>query len=72
MWFYSIDLTLSVYNYVGSIPSSLCSITSLTELDVNDGGTNPLVTCTPQCLTTVSNLDAPAIECPDFQDDAVI
>jgi len=56
--------------HIGQLPSSLCSIGVLTYFHISDSG-NTGLTCTPQCLTTVSNRYIPATYCPNFQDDGL-
>jgi len=60
------------YYYIkGTVPSTLCSITSLTNINVAYSGTNTGITCAPQCLTTVTTRILSSTYCPTFQDDAL-
>ena len=56
---------------IGTLPLSLCDITGLTSLHVTDNSGNPLVICSPDCLTTVSDRFIPVAACPTPQDVAI-
>ena len=49
---------------IGSVPSSLCDIGTLTALFITDFASNPLLTRSPMCLTTVIERKIP----PNYQE----
>ena len=51
----------------GTIPSSLCDIGTLTFLHITDSASNPLLTRSPMCLTTVTDRIIP----PNYQESAI-
>ena len=60
--------------FIGTVPSSLCDIGALVDLYITYSDTNPLITCAPLCLTTVTYRYLPTTllgECPSSQDDAI-
>ena len=58
--------------YIGRIPYQLCDVTGLTSLQVQN---NTLLTCYPECLTTMSDTDTNFGEvlqgCPSLQQDTL-
>ena len=50
---------------------SLCDIGTLTWLHFTDSASNPLLTCAPLCLTTVTSRALPSAICPTPQDYAM-
>ena len=61
---------IALYYSIGTVPSTLCDITGLTLLHINAAG-NPLMTCAPLCLTTVTTRSLPSAVCPSAQDDGL-
>ena len=64
----------ALYCIVGTVPSTLCDITGLTKLHITIYGTNPLLTCAPLCLTTVTTRSLPSTvveTCPSAEDDGL-
>ena len=59
------------YRSLGTVPSSLCEIASLTKLYITKDSTNPLVTCAPLCLTSVTTKYLPSAICPSSQESAI-
>ena len=62
------------YNNIGHVPSSLCDIPVLSNLQITNNDSNPFIRCAPSCLTTVTNSVLPSTvldACPSFQDDAL-
>ena len=47
---------------VGSIPLQICELSALTNFDATSAG-NPGLTCSPECLTTVSTRYLPDVLC---------
>ena len=37
----------------GTIPNSVCFLSSVTDFEINDGGSNPAITCSAACLSSV-------------------
>ena len=60
-------LILYYYSIIGTVPSSLCDITYLHILHLTDNATNPLLTRSPMCLTTVNERFIP----PNIQEGAI-
>ena len=54
--------------YVGSVPYSICQLTSLTALPINYGGSNPGIPCAPLCVSSVSLQYLPSTICVYPQD----
>ena len=52
---------------IGTVPSSLCDIGTLTFLHITDSASNPLLTRSPMCLTTITDRIIP----PNYQDVAI-
>ena len=72
--FYLNHLLSLWYLNIGTVPSSLCDISGMTLLRITESASNPLVTCAPLCLTTVTdrNLPSTVLEiCPSSQDNAL-
>ena len=70
---YSVSIK-SVFHITGTVPSSFCKLTTLTSIHISYDNSNPLVTCAPLCLTTVSSRSLPSTileTCPSFQDDGL-
>ena len=57
---------MTLYN-IGTVPSILCDNTAMSFLHITDGGTNPMLTRSPKCLTTVTDRIIP----PNYQDAAI-
>ena len=60
-------LDANIYGHLGVIPSSVCSLTKLSLIQVNSGSSNPLLTCVPSCISTVATAQVPPY-CPTNQD----
>ena len=60
------------YFSIGRVPSSLCSYATLTGIHISDAGSNPLVTCLPLCLTTITIQDVPSSRCPSPEIDTAL
>ena len=68
--FRSVCITYVLYSYIGSVPSTLCALTSLTYVSLTGGSTNHQLTCAPDCLTTATTSYLPA-RCPTAIDKAL-
>ena len=63
-----------LYFSIGTVPSSLCDIGTLSYLKITDSGSNPLLTCAPLCLTSVNTRTLPSTvleTCPSDQDNSL-
>ena len=56
-----------LFYYLGTVPSQLCSLTSLSYLDVTSMGAMS-VTCAMWCISTVTTKYIPSLCAPTFQD----
>ena len=68
------ELVVSHNSLAGTVPSSLCDISVLTQLEITASASNSLVSCAPECLTTVSSRELPSdirTNCPSPTDDAL-
>ena len=55
----------------GTVPFELCDLPSLNELYINSGSSNPQISCSPDCLSSVPNTILPSAICPTVQEQVI-